>query len=304
MGSEIVLGIRNSTIIRQSSSHGRQLVVLMLFMLFATTANCFCPAKCICDSNATVCINAGLGNIPIQLNPSVKHINLTENKINTIIYSLTNYVDLETLDLTDNLIDTLGTKNFLTQERLKKLYVRKNVIKKLFKDAFKGLVSLQVLDLSYNRIAEMDPQTFSDLTGLQTLDLTNNTIVSVDAGVFKNMISLETLIFTNNELLSVPYSENFEYLRRLKRLDLSRNLIKQIANDSFHRMSELRSLNLNGNVINETDTLAFDGLVQLQFLDLSENALTVSLVALTHISNLWIKEKDQNFHSLRLSKLH
>lgn len=279
MGS-VGLGIQSSTVVRQLSSHARHLLHLLMLVLLATTANGFCPSKCICDGDANnlkaKCIDAGLDVVPIQLNPNVKHINLTDNKIATVHFTLSFYYQLETLDISSNALESLGIKNFVAQENLRKLYLQKNVIKKLSKDTFKGMRQLEVLDLSFNQISEMDPQTFSDLTRLSFLDLTNNSVISVESGVFQNLISLETLLFTSNQLLSVPYSDNFEYLRKLRRLDLSGNLIKQIENNSFQHISSLQTLHLSGNLINGIDLLAFDGLQQLQYLDLSDNNLTVS----------------------------
>ncbi|CRK89165.1 CLUMA_CG002926, isoform A [Clunio marinus] len=299
MGS-VALEIQNSTIIRQSSSHGRQLLALLLFVLLTTQANGFCPSKCICDGDTNnlkaKCINAGLDVVPIQLNPNVKHINLTDNKIATVHFTLSFYYELETLDISGNTLESLGMKNFVAQEKLRKLYLQKNVIKKLSKDTFRGMRQLEVLDLSYNQIAEMDPQCFSDLTRLSFLDLTNNSVISVDGGVFQNLLSLETLLFTSNQLLSVPYNENFEYLRKLRRLDLSGNLIKQIENNSFQHMSQLQTLHLNGNLINGIDVLAFDGLMQLQYLDLSDNNLTsVPTDQLSKLSNLTHLSLNGNF---------
>lgn len=284
----------HSTLLRQSS----QLLALLLFALLTATANGFCPSKCICDGDANnlkaKCIDAGLDVVPIQLNPNVKHINLTDNKIATVHFTLSFYYQLETLDISRNALESLGIKNFVAQENLRKLYLQKNVIKKLSKDTFKGMRQLETLDLSYNQISDMDPQTFSDLTRLSFLDLTNNSVISVDSGVFQNLINLETLLFTGNQLLSVPYSDNFEYLRKLRRLDLSGNLVKQIENNSFQHMSHLQTLHLNGNLINGIDLLAFDGLVQLQYLDLSDNNLTVSSAIFYYSALLMEREVMRN----------
>ncbi|CAO1426151.1 unnamed protein product [Diamesa serratosioi] len=272
----------------------------MLLIYFVSTANGFCPSKCICDGDVnnlkTKCMDAGLDVVPIQLNPNVKFINLTDNRISTVHYTFTFYTQLETLDISSNILESLGMKNFAALEQLRKLYLQKNVLKDLSKDAFKGLRQLEILDLSNNQISEIDPQAFSDLTRLSILDLTNNSVISVDIGVFKNLINLQTLLFTNNQLLSVPYTENFEFMRKLKRLDLSGNLIKQISNYSFQSMNQLQSLHLNGNVINNIDVRAFDGLVQLQYLDMSDNNLTiVPTDQLSKLSNLTQLRLNGNF---------
>lgn len=270
------------SIMKSTTTTTRLVLYVTLISIFVITrTNGFCPSKCTCDGDSNnlraTCIGAGLDVVPIQLNPNVKHINLTDNKIATVYSTLTFYYLLETLDISKNALETLGTKNFITQENLRKLFAQRNVIKKLSKGTFKGMSKLEVLDLSYNEISEIDPLAFSDLTRLSFLDMTNNSLISIENGVLRNLNSLRTLLLNNNQLLSIPYEENFEYLRRLQRLDLSGNLIKQINNNSFLYMNQMHVLYLNGNLINSIDLMAFDGLVQLQHLNLSDNNLTVSI---------------------------
>ncbi|XP_070502986.1 leucine-rich repeat-containing protein 70-like [Chironomus tepperi] len=286
--------------IMKSTTTKATTTVILISILVITKANGFCPSKCICDgdlnNSKARCIGAGLDVVPIQLNPNVKHINLTDNKIATVYSTLSFYYMLETLDISNNALETLGTKNFITQENLRKLFLQRNVIKKLNKETFKGMNKLEVLDLGYNQISDIDPLSFSDLTRLTFLDLTNNSLISIENGVFQNLGNLHTLLLTNNQLLSISHAENFEYLRRLQTLDLSGNLIKQINNNSFQYMNHMQVLYLNGNIIDSIDLLAFDGLVQLQHLNLSDNNLTsVPTDQLSKLSNLTHLSLSSNF---------
>uniref|UniRef100_A0A1A9UF73 LRRNT domain-containing protein n=1 Tax=Glossina austeni TaxID=7395 RepID=A0A1A9UF73_GLOAU len=216
----------------------------------------FCPSKCQClggDANSRAyCIDAALEDVPIQLNPETKYINLTLNKIRNIEFTLPFYMKLEVLDLSRNIIETLGSKNFEYQIEMRTLNLSHNSVSSLQKDAFRGLSNLLVLDLSFNRIEVVHPSAMADLTSLIEMDLTNNNVVSLEENTFHNLMSLEILIFKNNQLLDVPAS-NLQHLHAIKSLDVSENLVEYVRNDSFEGLRELVTLTLRGNVISELD---------------------------------------------------
>lgn len=265
---------------------------LLLILLSHHTPHvvAFCPSKCQClgsDANTKAfCVDAALEDVPIQLNPETKYINLTLNKIRNIEFTLPFYMKLEILDLSRNIIETLGSKNFEYQTEMRTLNLSHNSVSSLQKDAFKGLTNLLVLDLGYNRIDMVHPSAMNDLSSLIELDLTNNNIVSLEDNTFRNLMSLEILIFKNNQLLDVP-ANNLQHLHALKSLDLSDNLVEYVRNDSFEGLRELVTLTVRGNVISELDLSAFEGLITLKHMDLADNNLTVSkkkiIIFLKHI---------------------
>ena len=256
--------------------------ILLTFgmLLSATTpTTAFCPSKCQClggDANSRAyCVDAALEDVPIQLNPETKYINLTQNKIRNLEFTLPFYMKLEVLDLSQNIIETLGSKNFEYQKDMRTLNLSHNSVSALHKDAFKGLSNLLLLDLSFNRIDAVHVTAMADMSSLIELDLTNNNLMSLEDNCFHNMISLEILIFKNNQLLDVP-ANNLLHLHSLKSLDLSVNLIEYVRNDSFEGLKELMMLTMRGNVISELDYTAFEGLNALKHLDFADNNLTVS----------------------------
>lgn len=239
----------------------------------------FCPSKCTCEGDYNLrasCINTGLEVVPIQLNPDVKYINLTQNQINNVYFTLTFYYKLQVLDLSFNKLDDLGSKNFESQERLYTLMLNDNSLVSVKKDAFRGLKELVELTLSNNRIEEIHHSAFADLGKLARLDVSNNALVRLDAGVLQHLTALDQLNFCNNQILDVPYESNLEYLTRLRQLDLSLNLIEFVNSSSFENLHSLRLLNLSGNVIMDFDTTSFNGLAGLKQLDVADNNLTVS----------------------------
>ncbi|XP_065089831.1 leucine-rich repeat neuronal protein 2-like [Ochlerotatus camptorhynchus] len=250
----------------------------------------FCPSLCTCEADRnlrTSCINASLEVVPIQLNPDVRHINLSSNAITNVHFTLGFYYQLEVLDISHNRLDTLGSKNFEAQEKLRVLNLSENVLTNLLKDTFKGLRQLEILQLNDNRIEKIHPTAFHGLVNLFELDLSNNLIVSFEADVLKPLVSLERLSLENNQILEVPYDTNLDHLRSLRFLDLSVNLIEFVTNDSFAALRELRTLKLGGNVLTELDLGAFHGLNSLKHIDLADNNLTViPTVQLSKLYNL------------------
>lgn len=240
----------------------------------------FCPSKCRCDADNSLrieCPGAGLNVVPIQLNPDVKFINLTLNQIQNVHFTLQFYNGLEVLDLSDNAIVTLGSKNFESQTLLVALNLSRNLITHLSKDVFRGLRRLQTLRLSDNRIAVVHAQSMLDLVALRTMVLRNNSIVSLDDGTFRHLQALQTLDLAQNELLDVPIENIGHVVHTLQTLDLSQNYVEVLKYGSFEKLEELRWLDVSGNVLNDVDPYAFGELSRLEHLSLADNNITVRL---------------------------
>ncbi|KAG8079720.1 hypothetical protein GUJ93_ZPchr0007g3946 [Zizania palustris] len=94
--------------------------------------------------------NLGGGDIPYNLPPNLKKLNLAENNFTgTIPYSISQMVALRILDLGHNHLLTIS-------------------------DMFNQLTNLTTLDLSDNTFSGNIPQSFNSLTSLRTLYLQNN----------------------------------------------------------------------------------------------------------------------------------
>ncbi|XP_059615501.1 leucine-rich repeats and immunoglobulin-like domains protein sma-10 [Phlebotomus argentipes] len=265
------------------------LLLSLSFVLCLTSGWTFCPSKCTCDGDKNLrvsCAEAGLEVVPIQLNPDVKFINLAMNLITNVHYTLPFYTHLETLDLSQNRIDTLGAKNFEYQSNLQRLDLSRNLITTLGKDAFRGLKRLQSLNMSSNFIEGIHSGALVDLIALAELDLTNNRIISLEDTSFRSLGALQLLLLENNQILEVPTS-NLVYCHQLRRLDLTGNFIESVRNESFLGLRLLDALELDGNVIRDVDVDAFTGLQALAWLNFADNNLTVMpTVQLSKLSNL------------------
>ena len=67
---------------------------------------------------------------------------------------------------------------------------------------FKGLLELNLLDISKNRITDIDSDAFSHFMKLNTLYLRNNKIKSVKDVWFRNMSELELIDLSHNLIQS------------------------------------------------------------------------------------------------------
>nr|XP_018904805.1 PREDICTED: slit homolog 1 protein-like [Bemisia tabaci]XP_018904806.1 PREDICTED: slit homolog 1 protein-like [Bemisia tabaci] len=259
-----------------------------------------CPTGCTCrdDVLEASCTHAQLEYIPIQLNPDLQVIHLRGNLISCtpgILCDFSIYSKLQHIDMSENKLQSVGSRNFQYQTHLHLLNISHNQISAIGRDAFKGLRALKLLDLSNNNIERIDNHAFNDTVSLETLNLTRNRIVSLHGdSLFRNLPNLQVLILERNELVDVP-SEALKSLpnhAQLSSLLLSYNLIQTLNETSFPfpQLSNLTELLLAYNVISDIHKSAFNSLRDLTSLDLSFNNLTQiptqQLSKLTKLSTL------------------
>ncbi|KAL3289731.1 hypothetical protein HHI36_023129 [Cryptolaemus montrouzieri] len=264
-------------------------ILLLLAMTGFISEGALCPGKCRCnDTNLSVaCTSAALEVIPHQLNPEIRHMDLSNNKISNLYYALSIYENLITLDLSTNNISFLGSDKFQSQRSLQVLNISYNNIEKLKKDSFNGLKAIVKLDLSYNRLERLHNLTFLELHSLQIIILSGNRITHLESGLFKTTKHLKELVLDDNQLLEIPSAVSDAV--GLHRLTLSQNLIYSV--NIMPNLSELRFLSIDGNVIRDINHTALTGLPSLERLDLSDNNFTnIPTASLAKLSNLtWLK---------------
>ncbi|CAL7947492.1 unnamed protein product [Xylocopa violacea] len=250
-------------------------IAIAMAVAMSVVANGLCPTQCRCDDESlrAYCAYAGLEVVPIQLNPEIRHLDLSNNRVDNIHLSFGFYGNLETLDLTSNAIHTLGSNNFVFQKNLVALNVSSNSIRAVAKNSLQGLDSLRELNLASNNISDMDEQAFKSTSELEVLNLSDNSITSLPEGLLKNLHNIRSLILNRNSLLEIP-TDNLALAPSLKHVDLSDNLIKELGRDSLPSLPSLVSLNLAYNVIRNIADDAFDRVPDLLHLDLSGNNLT------------------------------
>lgn len=273
---------------RGPSSPSTLPIAIAMAAVMTVVASGLCPARCRCDDESlrVSCAYAGLEVVPIQLNPEIRHLDLSNNRVTNVHLTFGFYGNLESLDLSSNLLHTLGLANFGMQQNLITLNVSDNMIHTLARNALDGLTSLKELSLAGNNISEISEQAFKSTSELEVLDLSDNSITSLCDELLKNLHKIRTLILNKNSLLEVPTS-NLALAPSLERVDLSDNLILELNRDSLPSLPSLISLNLSNNVIRYITDVAFDRLPDLLYLDLSGNNLTsVPTAALARLNVL------------------
>ncbi|CEF68189.1 Leucine-rich repeat and Leucine-rich repeat, typical subtype-containing protein [Strongyloides ratti] len=272
-----------------------------------------CPVKCTCDDEigAVNCDSANLKTFPIQLNPSIKSLILSNNNIKKInsadldVYSDLEYLDLsgcglteinfekarplkylKHLKLSNNNLVNISDKSFRKLKQLKVLDLSNNTLQRLFPHSLQGLNKLTYLNLSHNSINFISSNVFNDLGELTTLDLSYNVITKFNPTLFTNFNLLTTLILQHN-LISEITPNSFSLLYSLIALDVSQNLITTIHQNAFHGLEQLKLLNLSRNQLSSIPHEEWGKVNGLIELDLSYNPIQViTELAFNDLKNL------------------
>ena len=105
--------------------------------------------------------------------------------------------DLKVLKFTDNRMTTLGVDDLQTYIYLQEMYFVRSHLEIISPKAFRGLHSLQILDLEGNKLSAVRRHHFADIFSLRMLSLKNNPIRQIESRSFENMKELEVLNLEN-----------------------------------------------------------------------------------------------------------
>ncbi|KAM4585499.1 vasorin-like [Odontesthes bonariensis] len=173
------------------------------------------------------------------------------------------------------------------------LYIFENVITTLSKDDFKGLVELEMLDVSQNELSEIPDRVFEMLSKLKNLDLSSNRITYISKDSFSGLVQLERLYLHANRIQSI-HLEAFENLEMLLELKLQGNQLISLPSLNFPRLLLLDLSNNNIPTLKPSD-LQTPHLETLKMASLGLTSLDEDLIASL-----------KNLHELDISinKLH
>lgn len=127
------------------------------------------------------------------------HMNLTQFPI----FLVRRLPEIETIDLSGNLIKRVPTKMFKISKKLDKLLVADNKIRIPKKVPLISSRTIKTLMLSNNEIEELYRHTFIMMPRLEVLYLDSNKISSIDS-IFNTLPSLKYLHLGNNYLSTIP----------------------------------------------------------------------------------------------------
>lgn len=255
-----------------------------------------CPFRCQCNEDTLTvwCDSASLDVVPITLNPGLKELHLSNNRIKSIMAAFTVYQNLEYLDMAHNQLVKLGKNNFFEQSKLKILNLNRNMISSLKNNTFVGLESLKELRLDENILLDLQPNVFHPLSSLEVLDLSQNRISSISPAAFSGLRSLKKLLLRDNKLTQIP-TDAFLKILSLQSLDVGLNSFQVIPENAFYPLRLLKSLSLDGCGVQSIQLGAFKGLESLRSLYLQDNEIdTVPIEALVEIPQLQELHLGQN----------
>ncbi|KAH9492790.1 hypothetical protein Btru_024725 [Bulinus truncatus] len=176
--------------------------------------------------NKIVRIGGGLVSLK-----NLKIVRLDSNKITKLeAYELTNCVNLTTLDISDNRLDSLSVVNCLPN--LLELFASGNQLRTT--GDLTKCKKLQEIDLSRNELTELSG--LANLPNLQILDVSENYLTSLKS--VKKLRSLEELRVNSNRIKELAYFVNI--FPNLQLLQASLNLINTM--DEIVTLSHLTDL--------------------------------------------------------------
>ncbi|XP_029918961.1 leucine-rich repeat and immunoglobulin-like domain-containing nogo receptor-interacting protein 1 [Myripristis murdjan] len=237
-----------------------------------------CPQPCRCNAVKLEvdCSDRQLTTVPGNLPQDSRLLNLTHNKIKTLVHQqFKTLTQLWDLDLSDNIVVTIEVDAFLGLQNLLTLRLARNHLKIIPVGAFVGLAKLQLLDISDNEILVLLDFTFRDLAALQRIKVGENDLLFISHHAFTGLTSLQELHLDRSNLTAVP-TEALKQLSGLTSLHFRRCGLTTLPNNSFRHLGRLKEL-----VISHCpwlDTLAGNSLFGLNLTSLTISNCNLSAV--------------------------
>lgn len=136
------------------------------------------------------------------------------------------------------------------------------------------LLSLRLLDISYNEIEYIRPNTFADMRWLKDLDVSNNKLIAINRNTFNGSV-IEQLDLGNNRI-ALLVSGAFGGLEvTLEFLSVASNRLSELVPGVFVGLRSLQTIDLSLNQLTAIGQEDFTGLPRLRHLFLQENRLVV-----------------------------
>lgn len=184
-------------------------------------------------------------------------------------------LDVRALDVSWNQLQILRSDSGITRLRqLQHLYLQHNELAEISEDAFSGLTSLRVLNMSNNKLESLPAGLFTSCKEMREIYLQHNSLYEMARGLFRRLEQLLVLDLSDNQLSSSHIDDGtFVGLIRLIVLNLSHNALTRIGSHTFKDLFFLQILDLRNNSIGYIEDNAFLPLYNLHTLNLAENRL-------------------------------
>ncbi|KAM4626956.1 uncharacterized protein O3C94_019941 [Discoglossus pictus] len=219
----------------------------LLAVLPPLSSTSLCPSLCFCDSRSLYvnCSARNLSHLLVFPPMDTVFLDVSGCSLHSLP-SLPTLWRLQTLLAAENHISEVGTRAWRGMRSLQSLDLSWNCLVDLGVSFSWGLESLTHLSLAHNALGRVHGSCFQQLSSLEVLDLQGNLIISLDPGALKTLIQLRRLQLQNNLMQSLR-SDDFSVLQRLQVLDLSGNQIQALPPGVFSSLHSLNFLNLQHN---------------------------------------------------------
>lgn len=193
------------------------LVLMCVFLCMQCVESTSCPVTCMCTSAETSCRSASLQSVPDDLSGDTVKLVLNNNNFPALDSShLILLTHLKLVDLSQNHIETIGSRILCNSEELEILKLNDNNIEIQESDTFCCLKKLRRLSLKKNHISSIPQGLFRNNINLVVLDLCYNNIKSLEPSSFQQNLLLSYVIIEANPISSDlnfnPLSKYFNVL--------------------------------------------------------------------------------------------
>ena len=172
--------------------------------------------------------------------PQLLVLDLSRNRLTSTPAAIASLHQLQTLDLSENTIESISEAPFLKMKHLWRLQLNGNLLSNITVGLFHQLTAIQILDLSSNKIGFVEKKSLDSNRHLQAVRLDNNQLSSM-SGLFNNLSALMWLNISSNQITEFDYSM---LPTNLRWLDISHNKVSDLGN-YFDLTGELKLAELD-----------------------------------------------------------
>lgn len=195
---------------------------------------------------------------------SLQDLHLNGNKLMQVPEVISNVPMLKSLDLGENLIDSIRNETFSDMKHLFGLRLTENSIGNITKGVFDKMVSLKILNLSGNKVQHVAPGTFDNNLNLQAIRLDGNYLTDIK-DLFAKLPSLVWLNISDNHLKWFDYAV---IPAGLQWLDIHSNQIAELGNYfEIESTLSLSTFDASSNKLTEITGTAIPNSVEVLFLN-------------------------------------
>lgn len=227
-----------------------------------------CPFGCQCHIRVVQCSDLGLKEVPADIPDDTRLLDLQNNKITQIKEKdFQNLHKLYALYLVNNKISKVHPKAFQKLPSIQKLYLSKNALVEIPKNLPKSLVELRIHD---NRIKRVPKEAFRGLKSMNCIEMGVNPLENsgIEPGAFDGL-KLKYIRISEAKLTGIPK----DLPVTIHELHLDHNKIQAIELEDFIRYSQLYRLGLGFNKIHVVENGSLSFLQNLRELHLEHNDL-------------------------------